>query len=88
MSRRPAAGGRLHLQSHAALLGELEGVAEKILEDLMHPGGIGVDRLREIGRQLDVEVELLVDGHLAERLVHRVGDFGEGQVAQADGHHA
>ena len=88
VSRRPATSRRLHLQGHAALLSELERVAQKILEHLMHPRGVGMDRPRQVRRQIDVEVERLVDGHLPERLVHGVGDLGERQIAQADGHHA
>ena len=41
----PAAVDRLDRQRDLALLGELEGVGQQVLEDLLQPLGVGEDRL-------------------------------------------
>ena len=87
MSRRPSARHPLRAQRHAAPFGELEGVAEQVLQDLLQPRGVGVDRARQGRREIDVECESFVRGHLPERLLHRVADVGEGDVAEGDVHH-
>ena len=54
--RAPAAGGELGLERDAAPLGELEGVGEQVLEHLLQPLGVGLERRRQARVELDVEV--------------------------------
>ena len=54
-------GGALDRAAHRALLGELERVGEQVLEDLLEPLLVGVERLRgSSSRELDLEVEALL----------------------------
>ena len=53
MVGRPAAAGRRDAQPHAALGGELEGVGQQVLEDLLQALGVGDDAARR-GRWIDL----------------------------------
>ena len=53
--RAPAAQRRRDLETHAALLGELEGVRQQVLQNLLQALGIGHDAAVEVRIELDVE---------------------------------
>ena len=57
-------GGRYHADDEpdAALLGEFDGVAQQIDQNLAEPHRIGVDRFRDRPAVFDVERELFGDG--------------------------
>jgi hypothetical protein len=57
-----SAGGDAHRQLDLALLGELEGVREEVLEDLLEALGVGAHRAREFRREREFEAELLLLG--------------------------
>ena len=52
---RPATNGGGHVQAHAALGGELEGVRQQVFENLLQPFGIRGDGATEIEVEVDVE---------------------------------
>jgi len=55
----PARRHRRDSQAHGTLLGELEGIGEKILEDLFHPPLVGGDGGGELRIELARELEIL-----------------------------
>ena len=67
----------LDLERHAAPLGELEGVGEQVLEHLLQPLGVGLDRRRQRRVELDLELEALVVGHLAEGALDVLAQLAE-----------
>ena len=73
----PAACGPGDAQPHAAVLGELEGVGEQVLEHLLQALGVGDDAAAELRIELDVEREMAPLGLVAERARHRVEQVGE-----------
>ena len=68
----PAALGRGHLEAHAAVLGELEGVGEEVLEDLLQALLVGEEAAPELRIERDLEGEPAGLGVVAERPGHGV----------------
>src|SRR5580693_3788878 len=60
--RAPAGVDGLDLERHPPALGELEGVGEQVLDDLLEPLDVGVDGERQRAREVEDEVELLLLG--------------------------
>ena len=65
--RAPAPDRGGDVEPHAAVLGELEGVGQQILEHLLQALGVGRDSAPEVLVDLDVEGELPVVGLVPER---------------------
>ena len=63
----PAADGGRNGQPHAALGGELEGVRQQVLQNLLQPLGVGDDAAGEVRVDVDVERKLAVFGLVPER---------------------
>src|SRR5688572_3209193 len=61
-----------HRQPHAALVGELEGVRQQVLEHLLQPLAVRIQRRRDIGAHVDVELQRLLLGERTERAVHEL----------------
>ena len=57
-------------EGDSAVRGELEGVGEEVEHDLLQPLLVGADRGGQILVELDVELERLVGGELAEGALH------------------
>ena len=57
----------LDRQLHASFLGELERVRDQVLQHLLQPLRVCLNRGRQTGLQAHVEPEPLVDSHLFER---------------------
>src|SRR5204862_4784707 len=60
VGRTPALGRQPDTKRDAALRGKFEGVGQKVEYDLLQPFLVGPDRRRQLGVELDVEVEALV----------------------------
>src|SRR5262249_6472528 len=67
--RIPAAVRELDLERDAAALGELEGVGEQVLDDLLQALRVRADGVRQAARELEVELEALRVRHVAEGAV-------------------
>ena len=75
--RVPPAGGERRLERHRPPLGELEGVGEQVLEHLLQPLAVGLERGRQRRVDVDLELETLEVGHLAEGAVHELPHLAE-----------
>ena len=64
--------------------GELEGVRQQVEHDLLQPLLVGADGLRQLAVELDVEVEALVRGELAEGPLHMLLEVRHRHVADLD----
>src|SRR5262249_45272452 len=64
--RAPSATGRLDAKGDRALLGELEGVGEEVLDDLLEAGRIREERAGDVGSDLDPEADALGLGDVTE----------------------
>ena len=73
---RQARRGRADGDAHLALLGELQGVGDQVVEDLAHPHPVA--EIDPAGRRLDGEVkaQVLLFGDPAEGAVGAAGQFG------------
>ena len=60
-----------HAEGHLALLGELEGVGEQVLEDLLQALAIRLERTRGVGLDADVEARAAVCWPAARRSAQR-----------------
>src|SRR5262245_38334660 len=80
----PAAERQRHVEAHAAVLGELEGVREQILEYLLQALGIGSDAAAEMGIDLNVEGQLSRIRLMAERARHHVEEIREKDLLGVD----
>src|SRR3989454_5007418 len=60
-----------------ALLGELDGVADEVHQDLAHAGGIAPHDVRDIGRHVHRELEVLLAGPDREERGGGMDDFGQ-----------
>ena len=80
----PAADHGRHLQADTALLGELEGVGQQVLENLLQTLGVGVDAAAEVRIDLDVERELAVVRLVAERACDRFDQVGDVDLLGVD----
>ena len=82
--RRPTFAGLEHAQGNFAVLGELEGVREQVFEDLLQALRVGLETLRQVAVELDVEVELLVFGDVAEGAIDVILQMAERQFTDVD----
>ena len=82
--RAPPPAHRRDLQRHTPALGELEGVGQQVLENLLEALGVGVDRPRKAGRHVHLEVELLALGDVAEGAIDVVVQVAERDVARVN----
>jgi len=73
VSGSPSFAHRRRAQRDPSVLRELEGIAEQVLQHLLQARGVRVNRSRQAGIEIDVEVEAPVVRHLPEGLVHRLG---------------
>ncbi|HEV7159369.1 MAG TPA: hypothetical protein VGN38_13510 [Caulobacteraceae bacterium] len=69
-SRRPSGGGARDAELDEALVGELEGVGEQILDDLLQALVVGEHRLWQVGIEPNLEIESLVLSDLGENAIH------------------
>ena len=81
----PAGLGRHDAQAHAALGGELQRVAEQVLQDLLQALGIGDDAAAEMLVDLHLERQALRFGLVAERPRHGLEHVGEEDLLGVDG---
>ena len=86
MGRAPAAASTAYAKRDAALRGELEGVGQEVEDDLLKPFLVGPDVMRELGVELDVEVEALVGSELAEGPFHVLLQVDHRHLADLDRH--
>ena len=77
-----------HVEAHAAVLGELEGVREQVLEHLLQALLIGEERAPELRVELHVEGELARFGVVAEGSRHRLEQRRERELRRLDGDRA
>ena len=81
----PAVLGRLDAQRDRALLGELEGVGEQVLEDLLQALGVGVDGRAAVRRSSSIaKSQALGVGDVAEGALDVVVQIAEAQLADLD----
>ena len=69
--RAPAGLGRLDRQCHLAVVRELEGVGEQVLQDLLQALDVGDHRLRQARVEADEEIDALRLRHVAEGALAR-----------------
>ena len=86
VGRTPALFGATHAERDAALRREFERVREQVEHDLLKPLLVRADRLRQLAVELDVEVEALVGGELAEGPLHVLLEVLHRHLADLDRH--
>src|SRR3954469_25997549 len=72
----PAAKRGRYAETHAAFGGELEGVGQQVLQDLLQALGVGDDAAPEIGVDVDVERQLAVFRFVPERTPYGLQQIG------------
>ena len=77
---------RIDLERDPSLPGELEGVREQVLENLLQALGVRLDGARQVGRRLDGEFQILRLGHVIEGSLDESVEIREAQIAQIHGH--
>ena len=80
--RAPTAVRRGHPQGDAPALGELERVGKQVLQHLIQPLAVGLDRAWQTGSQFDLEADALVLGDVAEGALHRLAHLAQRHAAQ------
>ena len=68
------AAGQRHMQGHRAFAGELEGIAEQVVEHLLQLGTIGDQGVGHRRVHLDGELQTVFHRHVAEVARHLAGD--------------
>ena len=76
----------MNRQRDAALLRELEGVREQILEHLLEALAVAVDGRRRVGLDVDGERQTLLMGNRLERALRERLDVLDGKVHRAHLH--
>ena len=76
------------VQRHLAVLRELEGVGQQVLDDLLQPLGVGEDRPRQLRSDADDEVDALGLGHVPEGPLDVAVQLVQPQLADVDDHRA
>jgi hypothetical protein len=84
----PAALRARNLEPHAALIGELEGVGQQILQHLLQPLGVGDHALAQLRIDLDVEGKMPVLGFVPERPGGNLEQFGKNDLLDLQGNRA
>src|SRR5205814_5136377 len=67
-----------------AVIGELEGVGEQVLEDLLQTFRVRLHATRETAFQIDRERQLLVLGDVAEGALDVILQLAKGDIADID----
>src|ERR1700756_2382386 len=88
MVRRPAAGDRRNGEPDAAVLGELEGIGEQVLEYLLQALGIGDEAACEVRVGIDLESQLAILCFVAEGPAHHVDEAAEEDLFRFDRYRA
>src|ERR1700683_3286907 len=70
------------------LRGELEGIRQEVLENLLEPLRVRLEGTRQGRVDVDVERQALRLGELVERAIHAVTQGGEGDLLGLDGDRA
>ena len=81
----PALRGEIDAHVDVAVGGELDGVGQQVLEDLLQPLRVAVHDARQVLGELHVERQVLGLGHVAEVAVDVVAQAGEGDLLDLDG---
>ena len=76
--------GEIDAHLDVAVGGELDGVGEQVLEDLLEALGVAVHGARQVLGEVDVERQVLGLGHVAEVAVDGVAQAGEGDLLDLD----
>ena len=84
----PAAGHLGDTELDAALIGELEGIRQQVLQHLLQAFRVGRDAAVEGGIELHLERQAPVIRLVAERPRHHVDQVGEEDVLDIDRHGA
>ena len=69
-----------------SLLRELEGIGQEVLEHLLQPSAVGVDRRRKVGVELHVEAKALLFRQRVEASLDELLDLGEANIRWIDVH--
>ncbi|MNN72012.1 hypothetical protein D3C81_1880090 [compost metagenome] len=72
------------MQLHAALVGELDGVAEEIEQYLPHANSVGVDRGRYAGIHAVTHLQALVMGLWQQQAEHAIEQLAQVQRLRGD----
>ena len=81
----PALRGEPDAHLDVAVSGELDGVGQQVLEDLLQALGVAVHRARQVVGELHVERQVLGLGDVPEVAVDVVAQAGEGDLLDLDG---
>ena len=81
----PALRGEIDAHIDVAVGGELDGVGEQVLEDLLEALRVAVHERRQVVGELHVERQVLGLGHVPEVAVDVVAQAGEGDFLDLDG---
>jgi hypothetical protein len=73
-------------EHHFAFLGELDGVAEDVEQDLAQPGDVAADRSRDVAVEDIREVELLLGGARADQVERRLDALAQVERMRLDVH--
>ena len=84
----PALRGEPDAHIDVAVGGELDGVGQQVLEDLLEALRVAVHERRQALGELHVERQVLGLGHVPEVAVDVVAQAGEGDFLDLDGHRA
>ena len=88
MIEAPATRRKTDADIDVAGAGELHGVGQQVLQDLLQPLRVAAHGSRQVFGELHVERQVLGLGHVAEVAVDRVAQAGEADVLDVDGHRA
>src|SRR5205085_2336814 len=86
--RAPAARSLINAELDPAMLGELEGVRQQVLEHLLQPLRVSVDAAVELGIELHVEGQLAAIRLMPERPRHHIDQVIEEDVLDIHRHRA
>ena len=81
----PALRGEIDAHFDVAVRGELDGVGQQVLEDLLEALRVAVHEARQVLGELHVERQVLGLGHVPEVAVDVVAQAGEGDFLDLDG---
>src|ERR1700694_1452388 len=82
----PARSHRLSRECHPALLGELESVAQQVVEDLLQALRVGRYGLWQTGSQVDREAELRSLSDVPERALEKGRQLCQRPIGDLEGH--
>ena len=82
----PAGFGAEDTQLDAALLGELEGVGQEVLQDLLQPLGVGDDGVAKVRIDLDFERQMARVGLVPEDAADGFEEVDEADAVGLDRH--